>query len=139
MRKTSLALAFCLTMIFCAQDVLPFVKRKDKSTVLEVPTSGKIIEVNYRAEFDEWWVHCREGDTIVVYTYDYRNKTWGKIAFVPKKPDDKSAGQAAGLQVESEPPQVKPKEQPELKAEKKEPEKTPRKAGKWWDPLNFVK
>jgi hypothetical protein len=63
-------------------------KPKDKVTTFNVPTSGKIIDVIYSGEFDEWWVKCREGDNIVVYTYDRRSKSWGRVSFVPKAPQE---------------------------------------------------
>ena len=118
-------------------------KRKDKSTIFEVPTSGKILEVNYRAEFDEWWVHCREGETIVVYTYDNRTNSWGKVMFTPKKADDK-----AKLPLERPTELEKPridldshpmKEFPEQKQERKDPDKEIKKDKKWWDPFNLIR
>jgi hypothetical protein len=115
-------------------------KRKEKITVFEVPTTGKIIDVEYRPEFDEWWVKCREGDHIAVYSYEPKTQSWGKVLFTPQKVQDqdrkaekpkesaipvKDKGQEKGL---SEP--AKPDEKEAAKPDKRK---------KWWDPLNILK
>jgi hypothetical protein len=56
-----------------------------KSTVYKVPTSGTIIDVIYAAEFDEWWVKCREKNGIAVYSYDRTRGSWAKALFEPGK------------------------------------------------------
>lgn len=58
---------------------------RQTAPVFEVPTSGTIMDVTYRPEFDEWWIKCREGDSVVVYSYDPESKKWGKVRFVRKK------------------------------------------------------
>jgi len=64
---------------------------KSKETVLQVPTSGSILDVTYLPEFEEWWVKCREGDKIVVYSYDRLSKNWRKVIFEIKKPEPTAA------------------------------------------------
>ncbi len=119
-------------------------KKRDRSAILEVPTSGKIMDVVYQPEFDEWWVKCREGDTICVYSYDARAREWGKILFVPKKPDDNSkanekarpTGDADKTRQVTMPDKVE-----EAKHEPgKQPASRDRKTGaKWWDPFKILK
>ena len=60
-------------------------KKKEKITVFEVPTMGKIMDVEYRPEFDEWWVKCREGDHISVYLYRTEDPQLGQGAFYAQK------------------------------------------------------
>ena len=84
MRKPFCALLVCLVMLAVAcESVLAAGKKKDRQGIFEVPTTGKILDVEYRPEFDEWWVKCREGDTISVYSYEPRTHSWGKVLFVP--------------------------------------------------------
>lgn len=133
-----------LVVSTAAPEVFAFLKRKDKTSVFDVPTTGKILDVKYHPEFDEWWVHCREGDTIAIYTYDHRNRSWGKVLFRPKKTDEKGqkaerpdkAGQTGDTEA------LTPKEEPrseQLKTEpRKELDKEPKKSErKWWDPLKI--
>ncbi len=60
-------------------------KKPESEISYQVPTSGKILDVVYRPEFDEWWIKCREGDAISVYSYEPRSEKWGKVRFVPGK------------------------------------------------------
>jgi hypothetical protein len=108
----------------CAVD-----RKKDLVSMYEVPTTGKILDVEYRPEFDEWWVKCREGDGIAVYSYDKRGQKWGKIVFSPKKTETAPAGEPL-------PPSPR-----DLKSEEtaKGQEKKTEKPSKWWDPLNIIK
>jgi len=127
-----------LGISFAAHDSLAFMKRKDKTTVFEVPTTGKILDVKHHPEFDEWWVHCREGDNIVVYTYDHRNQTWAKVLFTPKKPDEKAQRieRPDKTRPSGEPGIVPPREEPKPEPPKAEPKREPDK--KWWDPLKLL-
>jgi hypothetical protein len=137
-KHLSAIIVFVLGISFAGHDALAFMKRKDKSTVFEVPTTGKILDVKYHPEFDEWWVHCREGDSIVVYTYDHRNQTWAKVSFIPKKPEDKA--QKIEKPDKTKQPgdagTVAPKEEPKPEPPKPEPKREPDK--KWWDPLKLL-
>lgn len=125
-----------LLMVTCAPwEASAVEKKKDFISLYEVPTTGKIVEVEYRPEFDEWWVKCREGDSLVVYSYDKRGHKWGKIVFSPKKSEE-PAGSPERSKVsppaESPPPSQKPEEgarPPEKKGDKPA----------WWDPLNIIK
>jgi hypothetical protein len=126
-------------------DAFAFLKRKDKTTVFDVPTTGKILDVKYHPEFDEWWVHCREGETIAIYTYDHKSRSWGKVQFRPKKHDEKGqkvektdrAGQPDDGEAVAPKDEQKP-DQPKIEP-KREPEKEPKKPDrKWWDPLKIL-
>jgi hypothetical protein len=110
-------------------------KRKEVINFYEVPTSGKIIDVEYRPEFDEWWVKCREGETIAVYSYDKRGNRWGKIVFAPKKSDEQVKPGTAG---DAKPSSQGGKPGAEPQAPSKKPESKIDKT-KWWDPLNIIK
>lgn len=130
--------AVLLGTSFAVRDSSAFMKRKDKTTVFEVPTTGKILDVKYHPEFDDWWVHCREGDNIVIYTYDHRNQTWAKVLFTPKKPDEKSqkVERLDRTKPPGEPGTVPPKEEQKPEPPKPEPRREPDK--KWWDPLKLL-
>lgn len=56
------------------------------SHVFNVPTTGKIVDVDYRPEFDEWWVKCKEDKGVAVYCYDRATKQWSKVLFSTAKP-----------------------------------------------------
>lgn len=144
------AITFLAFVCMLTVPAFSFTKKKDKSAVFEVPTSGKIIDVKYHPEFDEWWVHCQEGDNIAIYTYEPRTRTWGKVLFAPKKPDDKvlKPDQVKEQEKARKPDEMEtlPSRQEE-KAEdqrsglpKKDQEKDQKKPDrKWWDPLNILK
>ena len=125
-------------------------RRTGKISVYEVPTAGKILDVEYRPEFDEWWVKCREGENIAVYSYDNRTQKWGRVQFVPHKPEEKAKGPETSGKGASEsgppaPASEKGQEpgknvQPKSDAPQKPPEKDQKKTDtKWWDPLNVLK
>jgi hypothetical protein len=122
-----------------APEARAFLKKKERNTVYEVPTTGTILDVSYRSEFDEWWVQCREGDGIAIYTFDPKSRTWGRVLFTPKRIEDKV--QPAEKAREPEKPKA-PEQTPDKaegpKIEKKEPEKET-KPGRWWDPLHLIK
>jgi hypothetical protein len=116
------------------------VRKKEKITVFEVPTTGKIMDVEYRPEFDEWWVKCREADHISVYSYEPKTRTWGKVMFTPKKVEDqdKKAEKPKEPAIPAkdkgtEKVSTEPAKAPEKETAKPEPQK------KWWDPLNVLK
>jgi hypothetical protein len=138
---------------------------KTQVTIYKVPTSGKILDVIYAPEFDEWWIKCREKDGIAVYTYDRRTGKWGKALFEPGKRSTGTSGKespakreaAAKESKETAGNRVKPSE--DQKAQEKteskpatsktgpeklstpHPEQKPEaKPGKkkWWNPLNLL-
>jgi hypothetical protein len=119
-------------------------KKRERLAVFEVPTTGQILDVVYHPEFDEWWVKCREGDTIAVYSYDPRSREWGRVGFAPKKPEDQSKKHdkpVAPLGLEK--PQ-EPVHQPKAEESRVEPGREAGKADqradkKWWDPLQILK
>lgn len=124
-------------------------KRAERINVYDVPTTGKIVDVDYRPEFDEWWVKCREGENIAVYSYDNRAQKWGRVQFVPKKLEDRAKtpepGKAAVESASGGHSQEKRQESGKTDDSKIEPQKKPpekdekKKETKWWDPLNVFK
>src|SRR4030042_3626083 len=82
------SLAAFLIFAFACDSAFSEVRKKEKITMFEVPTTGKIMDVEYRPEFDEWWVKCREGDHISVYSYEPKTHSWGKVVFTPQKAED---------------------------------------------------
>ena len=135
MTRACLVASLVLGLLALGQFAYAAEKKKDVINFYEVPTSGKIIDVEYRPEFDEWWVKCREGETIAVYSYDKRGNRWGKMVFAPKKSEEQvkpgSAGDAGPSSQGGKPgagPQD-PAKKPESKSDKT----------KWWDPLNIIK
>jgi hypothetical protein len=150
---------FCVFRGVCMRSVLPVVlvgvlalaltchaapvtgKKRDRPAVFEVPTTGKILDVEYRPEFDEWWVKCREAENISVFVYDPKTQTWGKVLFVPKKledhpakveaPKETTAAEKERLSAQKPPPaQVKPQTDKDgTKDDKK----------RWWDPMTIIK
>jgi hypothetical protein len=125
-------------------------RRTGKVSVYDVPTTGKILDVEYRPEFDEWWVKCREGENIAVYSYDNRTQKWGRVQFIPHKPEEKAKGpEMPGKGVTESGPAApvagKGQEpgkgvEPRSDAQQKPPEKEQKKTDtKWWDPLNVLK
>lgn len=114
-------------------------KKTDKTNVYEVPTPGKIMDVDYRPEFDEWWVKCREGENIAVYSYDRRAQKWGRVQFVPKKPDEKAKAPEVSPAPDAS-QQPGKSDETGNETQKKPPEKAEKKKEtKWWDPLNVFK
>jgi hypothetical protein len=125
-----------LLLVACAPwEASAVEKKKDFISLYEVPTTGKIVDVEYRPEFDEWWVKCKEGDSIVIYSYDKRGHKWGKIVFSAKKSEE--PGSAPERTKPAPPPETAPvSPRPEESA--KPPEKRGDKPA-WWDPLNIIK
>jgi len=123
----------------------PLAKKRNRTSVFQVPTTGKIMDVTYHPEFDEWWIKCREGDDISVYTYDTRSREWGKVRFTTKKPGGQERpvekpGETVGRDREQQ-KQDQPIRHEEPKSEpKKEPGKEQDSSGKrWWDPIRLLK
>jgi len=135
MTKAYRVVLLFLGLLIMGQFVYAGDKKKETSNFYEVPTSGKIIDVEYRPEFDEWWVKCREGETIAVYSYDKRGHRWGKIVFSPKKSEEQAKPAPAG---ESEPLRQEGKPDAKPRAPATKPDRKSDKA-KWWDPLNIIK
>lgn len=117
-------------------------------TTLHVPTTGTILDVTYMPDFQEWWVKCREGDKIVVYSYERLIKSWRKMVFEVKKPETMPAAKKPEqTQPGSTPAAVEHMEAPKkeesrptaVKTETKQEEAPPAKK-KWWEPiLNIIK
>ncbi len=114
-------------------------RKKEKITVFEVPTTGKIMDVEYRPEFDEWWVKCREGDHISVYSYEPKTHTWGKVLFAPKKAEDqdKKAEKPKEPAITARDKAEKTSTEQAAASEKVTAKPDTRK--KWWDPLTILK
>jgi hypothetical protein len=141
---------FSVALLMLGQDALSAEKKPAKPPVFEVPTSGKIMDVQYRPEFDEWWVKCREGNDIVIYSYEKLTRKWGKVLFTIKKTDEKGKQTEATQESEiGHPPGETgvgaPKEERKPdggKAEgpKKQTDTSQKKSDqkKWWDPLNII-
>lgn len=96
MNKTIWILLCLITSSLCSANAAE--EQVKQPVVYKVPTSGKIIDVVYRIEFDEWWIKCREDNGIVVYTFDRDDQVWGKVRFEPKgakstKPADRKENQ----------------------------------------------
>ena len=88
-----------------------------------VPTDGKIMDVTYHPEYDQWWVKCREKNDVTIYTYDEYSKQWGCVVFTSKKPTatqrKPEKSNTKKTQLKTAPKADKPKAQP-VKPEKKE-------------------
>ncbi len=138
---------------------------KTQVTIYKVPTSGKILDVIYAPEFDEWWIKCREKDGIAVYTYDRRTGKWGKALFEPGKRSMEKSGKESPAKPEAATKEskgtpgnrVKPgadqqaqektaskpvtsktgPEKPSAPHPEQKPEAKPGKK-KWWNPLNLL-
>jgi hypothetical protein len=141
---------FSIALLVLGQNTLFAEKKSAKVPIFEVPTSGKIIDVQYRPEFDEWWVKCREGDDIVIYSYEKLTRKWGKVLFTTKKPDEKGK-QTEGMQEpETGSPlgetgvgasrEQKRQDTGKIEGPKKQSDADHRKGAqkKWWDPLNII-
>ncbi|MGB6063486.1 MAG: hypothetical protein WBG50_01670 [Desulfomonilaceae bacterium] len=142
---------FPLALLLVAQTASPAEKKPGKMLVFEVPTSGTIMDVQYHPEFDEWWVKCREGTNIVIYSYEKLTRKWGRVVFTPKKPDEKvkqteggkrpEAGATSG-QTAAGMPQAETKQDSGQQTGPKKGPGAEHKQGdkkKWWDPLNIIK
>ncbi len=138
-------------LLLACSIALPAEEKGDKGVLFEVPTSGKIMDVTYVPEFDEWWVKCREGNAISVYSYDKRHQKWGRARFIPVPPGEKAAkgkdalkpAATAGEQSQAAPAtkEGKTPKPAEAKPEAKSPDgKAPQPhKQKWWDPLRLLK
>jgi len=126
--------------------------KKEKPPTFEVPTTGRIIDVQYRPEFDEWWVTCREGENISIYSYDKRSQRWGQATFVPRGADQKASAPALKDKdrpfsiegTEEASPAGKPHEAPKAEERRPDTKRQGEKVSKpdtqrWWDPLNLIK
>jgi hypothetical protein len=151
------ALAVCLVALLAVSDnTFSSENNKKPTTTYQVPTTGDIMDVTYLPEFDEWWVKCREGKAISIYSYDKRSKKWGHASFVPKQPTVKAGKLEESAEKvepqkkeEATPPQETEVKTPEKgnQSEKPSPstaEKAPKKDGEakkktWWDPLKLLK
>ena len=129
---------------------------KTVTATYHVPSKGKIMDVTYRPEYDQWWVKCREKDDVTIYTFDEYSKQWGCVVFTtnsapPEKKTEKPAAKKTIVKPEAKSDNKKP--QPE-KIEKKD-EKTSesakptepkestadngKKDGKWITPFDMLK
>lgn len=149
------ALSFVVLMglpALAAEKLIKPEVKKEKTPVFEVPTTGRIMDVQYRPEFDEWWVTCREGENITVYSYDKRSQRWGQATFTPRGADQKTS--KSGLKDRDRSASIEETEgaspagriHEPTKAEeprpdtRKEADKVAKPdAKKWWDPLNIIK
>jgi hypothetical protein len=154
-----LVLAVCFAVVLAlVASVSSSEQDSRKITTYEVPTSGKIIDVTYVTEFDEWWVKCLERDGVSIYSYDNRSKKWGQVRFVPAPrasqekldqsvtsqqqdgasptgdSDTKLSDKKVGAD-RSASPQKNASEQKKVGEEKKRSAEK----RKWWDPLNLLK
>lgn len=152
------SLVFALATISAA---LAAEKEAGKDTTFEVPTTGRIMDVSYMPEFDEWWVKCQDKDGISVYTYDRRSKQWHRARFVaapptthdkpkegehspmlqdksakPKEADRAEKGSAKSPQADL--PSGVSAEKPEG-GTTKDSGKKGNAAKNWWDPRNIFK
>jgi len=128
-----------------------------KVIVYEVPTTGKIMDVIYVPDFDEWWVKCQEQGGISIYSFDKKSKKWGQIRFVPAtgaikdKPEptikstqreEPASGVTDGKPGDKKTGQDESVVSPVSGSEHKKPDDDKKRTGekkKWWDPLNFFK
>jgi hypothetical protein len=150
-RRLAAILAFSLALFLAGQNALAAEKKPGKPPVFEVPTFGKIMDVQYRPEFDEWWVKCREGNDIAIYSYEKMTRKWSKVLFTPKKPDEKAkqaegapefdTGSPSGDAGIGPPKEDKKQDSGKTEGPKKQSVPDGKKDGekKWWDPLNLIK
>ncbi len=134
------SLSILLIFSLACDSGLAQVRKKEKITIFEVPTTGKIMDVDYRPEFDEWWVKCREGDHISVYSYEPKTHSWGKVLFIPQKAQDqdKKAEKPKELAIPAKDKGPEKTSIEQAKASEKVTAK-PEPQKKWWDPLNILK
>lgn len=155
MKRKYLPVMLALVLVSCltARDGGASDKQKDDSSTFRVPTTGAIVDVTYTPEFDEWWVKCREGNNLAVYSYDRTAGSWAKVLFIPTKPGKKPPEPAQVKKKAPEPekkgpldeavpaPEAVRKPAPMVKpdAEATRPPPKPKKEMKWWNPLNILK
>lgn len=146
-----------LTLVLLGQVSSASDMPKEQPPVFSVPTTGSIIDVIYMPEFDDWWVKCREGESIAVYSYDRQRKKWGKVLFVPdkakaaaqKREKTKTIEMPKPTKEAQPPPADEGIKTPSAPQKKQEPAPLPKKTiqqketkpskGKWWDPLGILK
>ncbi|MBI5572367.1 MAG: hypothetical protein HY914_20655 [Desulfomonile tiedjei] len=121
----------------------PTGKKREKIDSFEVPTTGKIVDVEYRPEFDEWWVKCREGDEIAMYAYEPRSRSWRKVRFIPKKTEQVEArtdkAKEPSVPEKDKQPGPQMKSEPGKPEAKKLPDKDqPQREQKWWSPMKLL-
>ena len=130
---------------------------KTVTATYPVPTDGKIMDVTYHPEYDQWWVKCREKNNIAIYTYDEYSKQWGCVVFTPKKPtapqiktekskDKKAKSNTTPNTIKSKAQPIKPgkKEEKPVGQEKPAEPKTTQKKDeskqqKWMTPFDVLK
>jgi len=157
-RELIFIVVICCAVFLLGHEAWATDKVREKSTTLNVPTSGKIMDVTYMPEFDERWAKRRAGHNIAAYSYDRRAKTWGKVLFTRKHPEGKiqtpvtgerpgRTGPEADSRVEeprkgtlgeggSEEPL---KQATETKKEEGRKPTTKGEERQWWSPLNLLK
>jgi hypothetical protein len=150
LKKLPAIFVLSVALSLVGHNALAAERKPAKIPVFEVPTTGKIMDIQYRPEFDEWWVKCREGNDIVIYSYDKIARKWGKVVFTTKKPGEKGK-QAEGAQgsvighptsetgVGATREQNKP-DGSKAEASEKQTDSGRKKSDKkkWWDPLNII-
>jgi hypothetical protein len=148
LHNSAIILASILVLGAVGESALATDKKKVRSTVIKVPTTGSIIDVVHSPEFHEWWVKCREGNAIVIYSFDKETKKWGRVVFTPGPPDDKGLKEEAAGKTEKDPTvddgpspteETKKEEPPRSEPEKDPKKDQPPEKRKWWDSLNIFK
>ncbi|MFH1116831.1 MAG: hypothetical protein V1792_23185 [Pseudomonadota bacterium] len=154
---------YAVLLMFPGTDARLWAEETKTTTTYAVPTTGEIMDVMYLPEFDEWWVKCREGKGVSVYSYDKRSKKWGQALFLPEKAVEKSkSGTRAKTDREPEKPDKTVSPGTAVKGEDRPSEKSKSdgvgpdgasvsssqeqgggdsgaKKKKWWDPLDLLK
>lgn len=163
---TAIAAAVLLQIWPAAASVVGAEDREGPVARFNVPTEGRIMDVKYMSPFDEWWVKCREGESIAIYSLDRQTGKWGRVVFTPKKPAEEAKETAEKPKAEPEPEKqpTKPRKEPKPPAKEVEPpveeeaeppaetskpepaEKKPesgesgkKKNSDWWNPINILK
>ncbi len=147
MKKTFMLVACLSGGLLIASVASSSEKDKARSTLYEVPTSGRIVDVSYMPVYEEWWVKAQEKDGFSIYTYDMKSKKWHRAKFVAAPPpsadtEAKSAAPNAREKPsalypgEGAPPGAQDATQQVEKGAgegKQAPEKKARDEKKWWD------
>lgn len=152
--KKTLVLVACLSGgLLIASVASSSEKDRARSTLYEVPTSGRIVDVSYMPVYEEWWVKAQEKDGFSIYTYDMKSKKWHRAKFVAVPPPsaDTEAKEAAppkstAPNAGEKPSALEPREGVPPGAHdateqvdkgagegKQAPEKKARDEKKWWD------
>jgi hypothetical protein len=154
---STVAFALFLTLVLLGPACIAADLPQGQPSVFTVPTTGTIIDVIYVPEFDDWWVKCREGEGIAVYSYDRQTKKWGKVIFVTKKAKAavrkqektktheapkpaKNAEQAPTVNQGTTPQSAPEKKKEAVESPKKgaQQKETKPSRRKWWDPLGIL-